>query len=327
MSFHPSNRNFTASDVLQHSAELSLHVEAADISPSMMETPLFAGRMLIREVQPGLTITASDITYLIDEEVVMNIDTSLSCGILLEGPPEEMLINERHCVRKRLNSPVLVGYGARSACRWLPSSSRRTVGAGFMIKPVFFDRFADDVSDDGLASLRNFLAHGFRTETLPRSLSLAERAKLNLNHPYNGLLAELFLESNALFLMTEVADQLKRQHRVVTAIGKHHYNRVMEAREILDSNLVAPPATLKLARSVGVNITTLQANFKIVFDTTIFGYVRRQRLAMGRILLMEHGLSVAEAGKKVGFSSPSAFAAAYRRQFGHAPTAVRPTVE
>lgn len=320
MTFHHSSREYTAYDILQHGAELSLQIVPTDMSPALMETPVFAGRMLVREVQPGLTVTASEITYLINEEVVVHVDTSLSCGILFEGNPEQMLVGERHLVRKRLNSPVIVGYGLRSCCRWRPSASHKTIGAGFMIKPGFFDRFADDVSDDSLSALRNFLMKDFQTETLPRSTHLADRARLSLNHPYNGQLGELFLESNTLFLVTEIADQLKRQRSFAVTMGKRHYDRVMEARDILDSNLNHPPTTLKLARSVGVNVTTLQAIFKAAFDTTIFGYVRRQRLEMGRILLLEHHLSVAEAGKKVGYSSPSAFTAAYRRQFGHPPT-------
>jgi len=37
-----------------------------------------------------------------------------------------------------------------------------------------------------------------------------------------------------------------------------------------------------------------------VFGTTIFGYVRARRLEIGRILIRDHGLLVAEAGYRVG---------------------------
>ncbi len=314
------DHKFTPRDILRHSASLSLEVEPSDISAAVLETPFFSGHLLVREVQPGLTVTASDVTYLTDEEVVVHVDTALSCGFLLDGDAEEILVGDRHRIRKRLNCPVLVGYGTRSSCRWRPSLHHRSIGSGFMIKPSFFDRFAEDVSDDGLSTLRSFIGEGIQTETLPCIAGLADRARLALSHPYNGQLGNLFLESNTLYLVTEIAEQLKRQTKLVSKLGRRHYDRVIEAGDFLDRNLNAPPTSLEIARHVGINITTLQANFKAVFGTTVFGYVRRQRLSMAQILLVEHGLSVAETGRRVGYASPSAFAAAYKRQFGHAPT-------
>jgi AraC-like DNA-binding protein len=58
---------------------------------------------------------------------------------------------------------------------------------------------------------------------------------------------------------------------------------------MLDRSLSAPPKLLDIAREIGVNVTTLQANFKAAFGTTIFGYVRNQRLEIGRALILEHG--------------------------------------
>ncbi|WP_204307429.1 hypothetical protein, partial [Enterobacter hormaechei] len=77
--------------------------------------------------------------------------------------------------------------------------------------------------------------------------------------PYNGELGQLFLESNTLSYVVEVAELLKQERRLVALIGRRHFERVMEARDILDADLVAPPRTLELARRVGVNVTTLQA--------------------------------------------------------------------
>lgn len=323
MTVHQSDRSFTPSELLRSSAELALGIEPVDMSPTFMETPAFCGRMLFREVQPGLTASADDVTYLVDQDVVVSVEPSLICGILIAGDAQAMVIGERHRVVKSLHCPVLAGYGTRNSCRWIPSRSGRSSSADFMIKPSFFDRFASDLADDGLSALQEFLAGEFRCETLARSPNLVNHARMTLDHPYNGQLGALFLESNTLFLIAEVAAQLSRQRKLVAAIGKRHYDRVMAARDILDATMVSPPTTLDLARRVGVNITTLQANFKTVFGTTIFGYVREQRLAMGRLLLTEHGLSVADAGRKVGFSNASAFATAYKKLFGHPPTAER----
>jgi len=159
----------------------------------------------------------------------------------------------------------------------------------------------------------------FQTKILPRSPRLVAIARSNLDHAYTGALGELFLESNILAFVIEVAELLKEESRKVALIGRRHYDRVMEVRDILDANLTSPPRILELAKRVGVNVTTLQANFKAVFATTIFGYVRTQRLLIAQALLTERGQSIAEVGYKVGFSNAAAFSTAYRRHFGRSP--------
>jgi AraC-like DNA-binding protein len=316
---HVSTDRFTVSDLVRMGAELSLGVKPVDVSPRSMETPIYSGRLLAHEVQPGLTATAFDVTYLSDQAFVVEMKAALVCGILLGGDPDWLEIGSSGRVIPRLEQPVLYGFGETMRCRRTCVAQRHCRMAGFILKPDFFDRFGDDIADDGLAVLREFVGAEFRTEALARSPRLVEIASRSLDHPYNGQLGQLFLESNTLSYVVEVAELLKQERRLVVQIGRRHYDRVIEARDILDADLIAPPRTLELARRVGVNVTTLQANFKAVFGTTIFGYVRDQRLLMARVLLLDHGLTVAEVGYRVGFASPAAFTAAYRRHFGHPP--------
>lgn len=318
-----TSSGFTPSHLLHKSAELSLGIEPVELSSQIMDTPLFSGRLIAHEVQPGLLLTASDITYLTEEQIGVEVDASLICGILLEGQPEQMQVGNHGMAAKCLERPVLVGFDRRTHCKRMMSAASRTSDTGFVLQPPFFERFGHHVMDDGLQALQGFTRSPFSTLTLPRSQRALEIARGILGHPYNGQLGELFLESCTLNLVVEVADLLQKQDEHIATIGKRHYERVMEARDILDNSLVKPPSTLELARLVGVNVTTLQANFKQVFKTTIFGYIRDQRLQMARILLLDHGLIAADAGRKVGFSSPSAFTAAYKRRFGHPPTEER----
>ena len=130
MTFHHSERRFTPSELLRNSAELALGVEPVDMSPLFMDTPVFSGRMLYREVQPGLTASADDVTYLVDRDAVVSVDPSMICAVLLEGKPQAMTIGERHHVVKSLHCPVLAGYGTRNSCRWIPACSSRSSSSG-----------------------------------------------------------------------------------------------------------------------------------------------------------------------------------------------------
>lgn len=314
-----STDGFKIPELVRLAAEHSLTVELANLPSDFVETPLFSGRLLVHELQPGLIVAASDIQYLTDQSIDTQAEPSLQCGVLLAGEDESIEVVGYGSITRQPRRPVLKAFSQPTQFRLPSMLGRRSRTAGFMLKPNFFDRFGAHVTDDGLKMLQELSASPFRFECLPRSPRIIELAENCLNHPFNEQLSELFLESNTLAFVIEVAQLLKQERRLVSLIGKRHYDRVMETRDILDAKLAAPPRMLELSRQVGVNHTTLQANFKAVFGSTIFGYVRTQRLLMARALLVDHHVTVAEAGYRVGFASPAAFTAAYRRHFGHPP--------
>lgn len=310
---------FKVPDLVRFAAEQSLGIEIADVSAQHVETPLFAGRMQTLEVQPGLILAASDLTYLPGASIASISEPSVSCGVLLEGEDETMEVLGHGSITRTAGCPAVKGFAQPTRFRLANMRAGKSRAAGVLIKPAFFDRFADNVDETGIAALREFAEADFRYESLPKSPKIIEIAQRCLDHPYNGQLGRLYLESNALAFIVEIAQLLSHERRLIALMGKRHYDRVMEARAILDDNLVNPPPMIDLTRRVGVNLTALQANFKLAFGTTIFGYVRTRRLMVARVLLVEHHLSIAEAGYRVGFSSPSAFTAAYRRHFGYPP--------
>jgi AraC-like DNA-binding protein len=314
-----SAEGFRPSELIRFAADQALGVTLVMPPSGHVDTPIFAGRLLSKEVQPGLRVAADDITYLTSDSIQSEAEPALMCGCLLEGGPETMEVVGYGPITRYAERPAIFGFREPTRFKLSGMMSHRSRAAGFVIKPAFFDRFGDTVKSDGLAALREFIMADFRFESLPRSSKVTDIARRSLDHPYGDQLGELFLESNTLSFVIEIAELLAQERRMIAAIGKRHYERVMEARDILDANLVTPPKILDLTKRVGVNLTTLQMNFKTVFGTTIFGYVRTQRLQMARVLLREHHLAVAEAGYRVGFVSPSAFTAAYRRYFGHPP--------
>jgi len=80
---------------------------------------------------------------------------------------------------------------------------------------------------------------------------------------------------------------------------------------------------VELARLAGLNDYKLKAGFRQVFGTTVFGYLRQQRLEQARQLLQAQEISVTEAAATVGYSSQGHFAAAFRKQFGINPKDLR----
>jgi AraC-like DNA-binding protein len=102
-------------------------------------------------------------------------------------------------------------------------------------------------------------------------------------------------------------------------------DQIRAAADHLAQNLEEPPTLAALARRVGLSETTLKRGFHQVFGTTVFGYLRTRRMARAHALLHSGEATVLEAAALVGYSNPSNFAAAFRREFGLNPKAFQLT--
>jgi AraC-like DNA-binding protein len=315
--------DFSVNDIVREAAARSVadsYVVSADVQA---DNHSMTGTIVVEEVQPGLTISAHDLTYTADGAFKVEMEPSISCAVLLEGESQRMEIAGYPPIIAEPKGVAVLGHSETLQGSRAWRSGQRSRAFGVTLRPSFFDRFGTSIQEDGLAVLRRFLEPGFRNHLLPCSRTIADLAERTLAEPYGGTLRTLHREVQALRFTVEIAAMLDSEQDQIRLIGRRHYDRVCEARAILESSLTDPPKVMDLARRLGVNVTTLQANFKAVFGTTVFGYVRARRLEMGRLLIIEHGLRVAEAGFKVGFTNAAAFSAAYRRHFGHPPTGDR----
>jgi AraC-like DNA-binding protein len=64
---------------------------------------------------------------------------------------------------------------------------------------------------------------------------------------------------------------------------------------------------------------SLARNFQQTLGQTPMQYVLEWRMTLARDLLLTDGLSLAQVAERVGYSSPYAFATAFRRHHGEAP--------
>ncbi|MEL6398364.1 MAG: AraC family transcriptional regulator [Cyanobacteria bacterium J06626_4] len=147
-----------------------------------------------------------------------------------------------------------------------------------------------------------------------------------LHCPYSHGIKRLFLESKALELLALQIDQwveLEQGECPPQALKAADVERVYEAVNILRRELVDPPSTIVLARRVGLNDKKLKAGFRQVLDTTVFGYVKTERLEQARQLLLTGDMTVTQAASAVGYTSQGHFAAAFRKRFGVNPRSLR----
>jgi AraC family transcriptional regulator, transcriptional activator of the genes for pyochelin and ferripyochelin receptors len=149
-----------------------------------------------------------------------------------------------------------------------------------------------------------------------------------LNCPYSGSIQQVYLEGKALELIAlQTAQWLEASpSKLAQRLKPSDIDRIHQARDLVTQRLDDPPSLIELARAVGLNDCTLKRGFRQVFGTTVFGYLRQQRLIKAHQLLQDTEMSVAEVTCQVGYSHAGHFAAAFKREFGVSPKAFQNSV-
>lgn len=84
----------------------------------------------------------------------------------------------------------------------------------------------------------------------------------------------------------------------------------------------------ELSRRFDIPLTSLKNCFKSVFGASIGNYLLEYRMNRAAVFLRtERGMSVAEIAGRVGYDSPSKFAAAFRRKMGMTPMDYRNRIQ
>lgn len=135
-----------------------------------------------------------------------------------------------------------------------------------------------------------------------------------------GPTRQLYLESKSLELIALAVDHFAEVSLPsATQLTPVEVERLHRARSLLLSGLDTPPTLAALARHAGLNERKLKMGFKALFGTPVYSYLRAQRMERARELLRRGRHSVTEVARVVGYSNPSKFSAAFRRQFGINP--------
>jgi len=137
--------------------------------------------------------------------------------------------------------------------------------------------------------------------------------KNNLSNELN----RLYLISKSYELLFHLmADKHKNDSNALSSVKPEC---VYRASRIILENLESPPALADLAKQSGLCTTSLNAGFRKVFGTTVFGYLRQERLSKAKHLMEHENKFASEAAWEVGYSSLSSFHRAFYTQYGVTP--------
>ena len=191
--------------------------------------------------------------------------------------------------------------------------------------PLLLDTFMEGWPDLFSHDFRDIVngsknKHYIKHEKMTPLMQIAARQIISC--PYQGVIRRMYLESKVMELISLKLLQMTSLQKgfdnfPVSRVGD--IERIRKAREILTCKMDNPPSLLELAKSVGLTHTRLSRGFRELYGTTVFDYLRRQRLEKSRLLLEQDNMNIAEVAYAIGFSSPSHFARNFLRYFGTQP--------
>ena len=223
------------------------------------------------------------------------------------------------------------GYGGSIAYRrqWKGtfkfSKHLRFRGLTVFVDPMLLNPFLDGQCDCFPADLCD-IAFGDNGKIFNRSFTITPAVHTAINQalecPYTGALRRFYLEAKTLELITYAMGRMaaeKGRYGSAAALHPKDMERVQRIKEILIGNLEKPPSLSELARISGTNKNKLNTDFRIVFGTSVFEFLRASRLEHAKDLLERKKMNVTEAAFEVGYAHQQSFTRAFRSHFGTNP--------
>ncbi len=99
-----------------------------------------------------------------------------------------------------------------------------------------------------------------------------------------------------------------------------HASAIARAIALLRRDFRAPMVVERLARSVGMSVSSFHEHFKRVTSSSPLQYQKGLRLLEARRLLVAGTATVTTAAFEVGYESPTQFSREYARKFGRPPS-------
>lgn len=189
-------------------------------------------------------------------------------------------------------------------------------------REVLWELFQHDAGQSG-ADILDLAEAKTGVSTVPLLRPITPVARLAVESvrrcPIAGACRTLVLGARCHDLLVEFISASSARKTTSVPLMSDSETRVRSAATAIARRLDETPSLEALAREVGLSETTLKRGFHQVFGTTVFGHLRSLRMEHARTLLQSGRATVIEAATLVGYSNPSNFASAFRRQFGLNP--------
>ncbi|MFT4007475.1 MAG: AraC family transcriptional regulator [Lacrimispora sp.] len=135
----------------------------------------------------------------------------------------------------------------------------------------------------------------------------------------------LFYESKVMEVLSLiVSDEVaKRENFSLIALSSYELQKIKEIPQMLLDQPFELPSLLSLSETLVISPKKLTKGFKLVYGDTIFSYYRKLALKRAASMLLETEKTINEIAYDSGYSNPSNFCAAFKKQYGVTPLKYR----
>jgi len=102
-------------------------------------------------------------------------------------------------------------------------------------------------------------------------------------------------------------------------LPKKQVETVKAIREYITDNIDKHFTLDELSTQFGIPLTSMKTSFKGIYGTSIYAYVRTQRMQIAASMLRQTRENVTTIAGQVGYNNPSKFAAAFKKVIGVSP--------
>lgn len=143
------------------------------------------------------------------------------------------------------------------------------------------------------------------------------------NCKYEGAIKKMYLEAKIKELLILQLDSVVTKSKKEIVVDKEDYDKLQEAKLILESNFTNAPTLPELSRIISLNEFKLKKGFKACFHTTVKGYITKLRMEYAKELFKNQTSNVGEVAEKCGYKDVSHFSSAFKLFYGFTPVSFR----
>nr|WP_315035742.1 AraC family transcriptional regulator [uncultured Chryseobacterium sp.] len=143
-----------------------------------------------------------------------------------------------------------------------------------------------------------------------------------------GFYKEYFIKSKILNLLLLIFEFTKNKEyepeiKSKSSINASEIYKLMAVKEFIEENLKSFYTIEQLSIKFGINEFKLKHGFKELFGEGVFHYASKLRMKEALYLLKNSDFSIKEIAYHLGYSSPSSFSVAFKKEVGMGPSYYR----